>query len=194
MQATTRESGIDQSALNRILDQWPSGPKETVQKMTQKYGPPIEATPSRVIWIRNGPWKETVVYKEETQHDFPKPHKDHIKQYIDYRVPVGKFDDLAKFDGSVIVDRTKGEIAARFDKEEMNFLALNLANDIVNNKTNVEGAREKYGQQAMAFMKQDLVSAPYTQAFRFNVSHGGTADPDKPTISMKDMSAMPGKM
>jgi hypothetical protein len=176
------------------LDQWPSGPKETVQKMTQKYGPPTEATSSRVIWIGNGPWKETVVYKEETQHDFPKPHKDHIKQYIDYRVPLGKFDELAKFDGSVIVDRTKGEIAARCDKEEMNFLALNLANDIVNNKTNAEGAREKYGQQAMALMKQDLISAPYTQAFRFSVPQGGTADPDKPTISTKDMSAISQKM
>ncbi len=172
------------------MDQWPSGPKETVRIMTQKYGLPTEATPSRVIWIKNGPWKETVVYKEETQHDFPKPHKDHIKQYIDYRVPVGKFDELAKYDGSVIVDRTKGEVAARCDKEEMNFLALNLANDIVNNKKNAEGAKEEYGKQAMAFMKQDLVSAPYTQAFRFNVPHGGTADPDKPIMGMEKMGAM----
>jgi hypothetical protein len=184
MQVTTRKSEVDQTTLNRILDQWPNGPKETVQKMTQKYGLPNEATPSRVIWLNNGPWKETMVYREETQHDFPKPHKDHIKQFIDYKVPIGKFDQLAEFDGSVIVDRTKGETAARCDKEEMNFLALNLANDIVNNKTNAQQARKEYGQQAMALMKQEIQSAPYTQALKFNVPRGGTADPDKSTIGM----------
>ena len=133
--------------------------------MTQKYGPPNEATPSRVIWLNNGPWKETIVYKEETQHDFPKPHKDHIKQFIDYKVPIGKFDQLAEFDGSVIVDRTKGETAARCDKEEMNFLALNLANDIVINKTNAQQARKEYGQQAMGINETgNSISAIYTGA------------------------------
>ena len=43
--------------------------------------------------------------------------------------------DLARFDGSVIVERTRGEIGARCDKEEMNYLALNLAHDIVTGAT-----------------------------------------------------------
>jgi hypothetical protein len=38
------------------------------------------------------------------------------------------------FDGSVTFDRTQGTIGARCDLEANNFLALNLANDIVTNK------------------------------------------------------------
>ncbi len=45
-----------------------------------------------------------------------------------------KYEDLAMFDGSVIVERTKDEISARCDKEEMNLLALNLANDVAAGK------------------------------------------------------------
>lgn len=53
-----------------------------------------------------------------------------------YEVPPAKFDDLAQYDGSVIVERTKGTMSARCDKEEANFLAPNLAHDIVRtNKT-----------------------------------------------------------
>lgn len=39
------------------------------------------------------------------------------------------------------VERTRGELAARCDKEEMNYLALNLANDIATGKVDVDEAR-----------------------------------------------------
>lgn len=93
--------------------------------------------------ITNGPWKRTILYKEEIPHDFPKPHTDLLQQFIDYKTPVDKFDELATYDGSVIVERTKGEISARCDKEEMNFLALNLANDVATGNKTVEEARMK---------------------------------------------------
>ncbi len=46
-------------------------------------------------------------------HDFPMPHPDLLEQFVDYQVPPDKFDELAQYDGSVIVERTKGEISAR---------------------------------------------------------------------------------
>jgi len=52
---------------------------------------------------------------EEIPHDFPKPHMDMLLQSIDYPVPPDKFDELAAYDGSVIAERTKGELAARCD-------------------------------------------------------------------------------
>jgi hypothetical protein len=39
-------------------------------------------------------------------------------------VPVDTFNDLAAFDGSVLVDRTKGEISARCEGQEASLLAL----------------------------------------------------------------------
>jgi hypothetical protein len=50
---------------------------------------------------------------------------------IDYRVPIKFFTLLAQFDGSVVAERTAGELSARCHDEEANNLALNLAHDIV---------------------------------------------------------------
>lgn len=85
--------------------------------MIEKYGAPNEYTESMLIWNNNGPWKRTIVYKEEVDHHFPMPHKDVLEQFVNRNVPVEKFTELAQYDGSVIVERTKGEISARCDKE-----------------------------------------------------------------------------
>jgi hypothetical protein len=115
--------------------------------MIEKYGQPDEVTAMRLVWHDNGPWKRTIVTKEETDHAFPMPHKDVLEQVIDYRVPTDKVDDLAKYDGSVIVERTKGELSARCDKEEANYLALNLANDVATGKKSPADAREQYAEK-----------------------------------------------
>ena len=148
--------------------------------MIEKYGAPAEATPSLLIWYKNGPWKRTVVYKEEIDHDFPMPHKDVLEQVIDYEVPPDYFDDLAHYDGSVIVERTKGEISARCDKEGANFLALNLANDIVKGNKSVEEARQSYGEAMMQMMKGSPPES--TQKLTFDVPQVNVGDSDKAII------------
>ncbi len=163
-----------------ILAGWPAKSQEVAKKVIAKYGQPNEVTASMMIWHNNGPWKSTVVYRDVVQHDFPVPHPDLLEQFIDYRVPVAKFSDMAAYDGSVIVERTKGVISARCDKEEMNFLALNLANDIATGKRSVADARKFYAETAMAFMKGQ--TSPYTQGLQFQAPKGGTADPDQPAM------------
>ncbi len=69
-----------------------------------------------LMWRNNGPWKWTRISRETIPHSFPMPHPDLLEQAIDYRVPVDMFDDLARYDGSVIAERTKGELSARCDK------------------------------------------------------------------------------
>jgi hypothetical protein len=44
----------------------------------------------------------------------PAPHTEFLPQYIDYRVPP-ELAQLILFDGSILVDRTWGEVAARCD-------------------------------------------------------------------------------
>jgi hypothetical protein len=43
-----------------------------------------------------------------------------LYQSIAYRIEPEDVDDLIQYDGSVILERIKGEIAARCDKEEAN--------------------------------------------------------------------------
>lgn len=160
-----------------IIRAWPATPQKVARKMISKYGQPHEMTPTHLIWHNNGPWKMTTVYKQEIPHRFPMPHTDLLEQEINYRIPAHRFDDLATYDGSVVVERTKGTIYARCDKEEMNFLALNLAHDIVIGKRSVDNARQFYAMTAKAFMSGR--SSAYTKGLLFN-ARMATADPDRP--------------
>ena len=174
------DSGTSASGVNAMISSWPATPQDVARTTMAKYGPPNEATPTMLVWHDNGPWKRTIVYRDEVQHDFPKPHTDLLQQFIDYQVPLGKYDDLARYDGSVVVERTNGELSARCDKEGMNFLAINLAHDVASGKRSVEDARRFYTETAMAAMKGDM--RPYTQRLQFDVRRGGTADADKPAM------------
>ncbi len=125
----TRRGGMmmksDRATVERIVSGWKMKPQEAARKTIARHGLPQEASAMRLVWHNNGPWKMTELVYEEVPHNFPKPHPDFLKQTLSYRVPPDKFDDLAEYDGSVIVERTKGGIAARCDLEGANFLALN---------------------------------------------------------------------
>ena len=179
-EATPSASPVAMETVDQIVSAWPDVPREVAQTVMDKYGPPQEATPSRLIWFDNAPWKRTILYRDVVQHDFPIPHPDLLEQFIDYQAPLEMYDELAVYDGSVIVERTKGEISARCDKEEMNFLAINLANDVATGARTAEEARQFYAETAMAFMEG--TSDPYVEGFVFEVPEGGTADPDEPAM------------
>lgn len=160
---------------------WPEVSKMVAQMIIDKYGQPHGVTPDMLVWKNSGPWKRTIVSRETVQHNFPTPHPDLLEQFIDYKVPVEKFDDMAAYDGSVILERTKGEMSARCDLEGANFLAINLANDVATAKRNTEQARAYY-TQAMKTFKETGVMDPYMKGFVFTVPSGGTADPDMKTF------------
>ena len=141
-------------------------------------------TPERLVWHNNGPWKRTVITKEETDHAFPMPHKDVMEQFVDYAVPAEKLADLFRFDGSVHVYRTRGEISARCDLEEANMLALNLADDIINGKRSVEDARQFYPKALMAQMEKQ--PTPYTQRLQFREQQ--TAARDRTIVGPIDLA------
>ncbi len=161
---------------------WPEVSSKAAKQMMEKYGQPAGVTPTMLVWNQAGPWKQIIVSKEPVDHKFPKPHQDVLEQVVNYKVPTEKIDDLAEYDGSVIVERTKGEISARCDKEPMNFLALNLAHEVATGKKSAQEARKEYTKQAMAFMKKE--PAPYTEKLIFEPA-GNTADPDEPAPEAK---------
>lgn len=153
------------NAAMSMINSWPMEAKKAAMTAMEKYGAPQEATATMLVWHNNGPWKRSVVYSHEAPHDFPMPHIDVWEQVVDYRVPADKFDELAAYDGSVVVDRTQGEMSARCDKEGANFLALNLADDIITGRRSVEEARQFYADTIKAFMAGQ--SSPYLEGLRF---------------------------
>jgi hypothetical protein len=162
--------------LDQILEGWTGVQKDTVHLLINKYGLPNEASSRRAIWYNNGPWKRTIVYLDAKPHNFPTPHLDYLEQTIDYKVPVQFFDELAHFDGSLYLDRTGGEASAKCDQEAANFMALNLMNDIVTGRRNVEDARS-FAIQIEKGLRINGQSSPYFERFLFP-KQSLTADPD----------------
>jgi len=136
-----------------------------------------------LIWHAVRPWKRIVVYRDGTPHNFPRPHLDLLEQTVDYRVPLNKHDELAAFDGSILIDRTRGEISVRCNSEEINKLVLNLAHDIVMNRRSVAEARNIYAKTVRAIRMN--WPAPYAKALQFETGMGlldresFTSDPDR---------------
>ncbi len=179
-QSNQRPGRMNPAQMQQMMSNSHPAAREAAMFMMNKYGAPAEMTASMAMWNKTGPWKRTVISAQAVQHNFPGPHPDVMEQVIDYRVPPAMFSALAMYDGSVIVERTKGEMSARCDKEGANFLALNLAHEIATGKRTAEDARRMYAAQIKA-MKAGQ-PAPYTERLLFQPMMGNTADPDRPAM------------
>lgn len=178
--------------VEAIIEGWPAAPKKIARQMVEKYGPPNEATPTKLFWYGNGPWKRTLVDRDTVTHNWPTVHSDFLTQVIDYRVPSEMFDDIARFDGSILVDRTRGEVAARCDSEAANVLGLNMVHEIVTGKRNVEEARQTSVQNTVAYNLGR--NAPYAERLLFDVPQGGTEDLDESMITGPMLQQAAGKV
>lgn len=181
------EMGLTASSVERIRT-WPDESREAAQLVIDKYGEPDEATDTRLTWHRRGPWKRVVATRTFYPHNFPAPHIDAVESFIDYHVPPDKVTALAEFDGSIIVERTAGEVSARCHDEEANFLALNLMHDIVTGTTTVPQAREYYAKEFADYRRKK--PTPYMQGLRFRPdAEDGARDPDVRLLSDADLEA-----
>lgn len=179
--STNRMSSVSTTEAKGLISGWPAKSQEVATTMMAKYGAPNGVTGTMLVWNNNGPWKKTIIHKEPVQHNFPMPHLDLLEQFVDYSVPADKYDQMALYDGSVVLARTVGEMSARCDKEEANFLALNLANDVATGKKTVEEARAYYARSIKEMMQGKM--DPYLQKLHFSVG-GDTKFPDQKAAGM----------
>jgi hypothetical protein len=168
-----------------VIRQWPEQSREAAELVLDKYGEPDEVAESRLTWHNAGPWKRIVASKAFYEHDFPAPHIDAVESFIDYHVPTEMFTPLAEFDGSVVVERTAGEVSARCHDEEANMLALNLMNDIVQGKRSVEEAREYYKKEFLDYRRGE--PTPYMEKLHFSPGSGRAGDADERIISEREL-------
>jgi hypothetical protein len=174
----------DTVAGSEIIEDWPKESRDAAQLVIDKYGEPHETTESLLVWHKVGPFKRMVASKEFWKHDFPAPHIDAVESVIDYEVAPEFFTPLAEFDGSVIVERTTGEVSARCHDEEANTLALNLMNDVVTGAKSTSEARDYYAKEFLDFRRGQ--PTPYMDELRFEPGTG-TADPDERILSDADL-------
>lgn len=175
---------MDVAQGSKIIEAWPEESREAAQLVIEEYGPPHEATESALTWHNVGPYKRMIASKVFWQHDFPAPHIDAVETVIDYRVSSEFFTPLAEFDGSVVVERTAGEVSARCHDVQANNLALNLMHDVVTGAKNSAEARDYYAKEFLDYRRKR--PTPYMD--ELHVPTGtNTPDPDTRVLSDEDL-------
>ncbi len=190
--ATRKEitrSTMDKPLIETYLRTWPEHAGKAAKATIAAYGLPNEATPTMLIWIENGPWLRTIVFKDEVVHDFPRTHYDVIENVIQMKVPLAKVNDVLSFEGSAVVKRTEGLVAVRGYSEAMNYLAINLINDIVTGKKTSAQARKVYARGVVGIAKAEPPVA--ATKLMFTPEDERAQDPDKPML--KGEYAEPGE-
>jgi hypothetical protein len=168
-----------QASLEQVTANWNETARNAARQMFEKYGAPQEVTTNRLVWHDNRPWKRTEVINQDVPHNFPSQHTDVLAQTLAIDVPVDKFGDLAAFDGSVSANRTAGEFTACCNREEHNFIALNLASDVISGRLTVPQARQRLAELVQQSDGGQRVS--YAGDVRFNLPVSNrTGDADRP--------------
>ena len=174
---TIAPADVGHESLEATIKDWPAKPKEQVMLMHKQYGEPEIVSAHLIAWKDTGPFKFIKIMDKEIAHDFPIPHTDFMEQGVDYKVPADKVGPLAEYDGSVIVDRTKGCLSARCDVQAHNTLALNLAHDVITGKRSPAEARTHFANVVAKEMKGG--SDPYMEKLQFSAAMDDTGDKDK---------------
>jgi hypothetical protein len=175
-------------STTEILDSWPEAAREAGRLVVDQYGEPAEATDSELIWYGVGGWKRLVAQRSYWDHEFPSPHTDSVESFVDYRVPVERYCDIARFDGSVMLERTTGEASARCHDDQANRLALNLMHDIVIGAKDVEAARDYYAKEFLDAKRKR--PTPYMERLNFSTAtQGSAADADQKVLSDETVEA-----
>ena len=177
MVAQTASTPASHQWAAQNLAGWPVERQVLAAHLVTLYGNPQEITPHSLTWYENGPWKRTVLYKEGDLHRFPLPHPDVLWQTINYKVPLNKVEPLMTYDGSILVDRTRGELTVHCDSEAANILTFNLANTIVTGENTVEQALAYHGQVIEGLRIHEPEEYPLKLRFKYPKTNATTADP-----------------
>lgn len=127
-------------ALPRYGTEWSN---LSLDKMVDEYGAPDRIENKRAVWVNKGPWKRIAVW-DEMDNSESMSGTDNIEQTIAYLIPQDKRNAVNDFHERVAVSADGAELSARSSSEEHNFLALNLADEIVRGVRTPEEARSFY--------------------------------------------------
>jgi hypothetical protein len=154
-------------SLETVLSDWPENSRFAAREMIAKYGEPIRVGDDKLVWPVIAPWSKIVVYRRAPRGLFGWRGEDVVEQSIWYFVPDDKVADLARFDDRLTWDMSTGELSSRAESEGLNFLALNLADEIVAGTRTPSQAREFYRRTVQ--LSESGKSSPYMSGIIFSI-------------------------
>ncbi len=95
-------------------------------------------------------------------------------------------------EGSIVIDRTKGEVSVHCDNEGANTLSLNMMHEIVTGKRTPEEARAFIAKEIVEYLMNR--PAPYAENFQFELPVGEQWDTDKTIVQDEELDHAINKM
>lgn len=155
------EAPTELSRAQSLIADWPEGSRILAETLLQEYGVPDEAGPSRLSWTNRNPWK-----KMEVERDALDPARaTGVLQSVAYDVPLRRWRALGWFGRGVDYDPVTRELIARTRSEATNFLALNLADEVIRGRRTAEEARALYDETLALSLAGK--SSPYMRRLLF---------------------------
>lgn len=156
---------LTQQTAQEVIVGWPTLAQRLALQMIELYGRPDEVGEDALSWRGNGPWLRTTVHRHaRTRRPFRRD-ADFLENTVRYDVPRRFLEDLARFDPGLAWDEERGELSSSAVSEDLNMLALNLADEIV---TGARGVDEVIAvrERILRFAASGKAS-PYLRGLRF---------------------------
>lgn len=157
---TAAWAAANTSALRHVVD-WHVTPRSTAHLMLERYGPPDRRTPNALIWKERMPWKRITVRKDWLHSP--------LEQTVQYYIPWHQLENILALKNGIGADAWNSELSAQNSRESLNFLALNLADEIAREVRTPQEARAFYDKTVE--LSAAGKSSYYLEGLLFNPQH-----------------------
>jgi len=163
---TAEELKARKTIAQRTVAGWQEKSRLAAAALIDKYGAPDELRSTSVVWHDRDPWKKIVV------RDAAPPYAGSrttelgvVEETVVYALRPDQAKLLEAFGSTLSYDDKTGELTARSDSEPVNFLRVNLADEVVSGRLTVEQARDAYAR--MMALEESGKRTGYLSELRF---------------------------
>lgn len=157
-------ASLPHDVASKVIDRWEGPSASAGRALLERYGVPDDVTPNQVTWDRRGAWKRTVVWNQAPVYRVPTDLAV-MEQTVDYRLDLMQTVKLLAFSDGLVIDLAHGELSSRAGNEGINYLTLNLADEIVRGVKTVPQAQAAY-TRTLALTAAGK-SSPYVEKLLF---------------------------
>lgn len=154
----------DGERARSVIASWPESARLVAARMLESYGTPDEVRRDALTWRGKAPWDRTTVRRAPP--DGEAGAEGVLEQAVRRDVPPELREDLSRFGRGASYDAAAGELRARSGSEERNFLALNLAVEIISGWRGPADARDFYDRTVALSLEGK--SSTYMRGFLFS--------------------------